>query len=195
MSATEGCRLRAALALCLALSCAGTGRATSFADDDYHLVVSKQHRELQVKRGDVIVRRYRVATGRGGVGAKRRQGDDITPVGIYHIVDLSEESKFHYFMQINYPNITDASHGYRDGLISREEFARIAKAYKGRATPPQDTSLGGFLGIHGIGDTTEKKLSIHEISNWTDGCIALTNQEINELRQYVKIGTQVVIND
>ena len=75
------------------------------------------------------------------------------------------------------------------------DFKRIAGAYKKREFPPQDTKLGGQIGIHGIGRITKQKLAIHKDLNWTDGCIALTNHDINELKQYVNIGTVVVINE
>lgn len=162
---------------------------------NYHLEISKERRHLQVKNGDIVVRQYQISSGRGGPGDKRHRGDDVTPVGVYRVIRLKEKSRFHYFMQINYPNIMDAWQGYRDGVISSRQLDTIIKAHKTRSAPPQNTPLGGFLGIHGIGTTTEKKLAIHNTGDWTNGCIALTNQEINELRQYVKIGTPIVIRD
>ena len=98
-------------------------------------------------------------------------------------------------MQINYPNLLDAWHGYRNGLISASEFRTIAQAYKNTKMPPQNTALGGYIGIHGLGETNVEKLRIHATQNWTEGCIALKNQEIDELRHYVSIGTPVSIYD
>ena len=171
--------------------------AATGSEPGYYLEVSKRQRALHVKQAGEghIIKAYQIATGRGGPGSKQQRGDAMTPVGIYRIIGFRGKSKFHYFMHINYPNIIDAWQGYRNGVIDLQEYEGIARAYKNRVLPPQNTPLGGFLGIHGIGETTEKKLTIHEISDWTDGCIALTNQEINELRQYVQIGTPVVIRD
>lgn len=185
------------LALGLLLSAPLPGRpdAALGAAQDYHLEISKEGRNLQVKNGDIVVRQYRISSGRGGPGNKKHRGDDVTPIGVYRVIKLKEKSRFHYFMQINYPNIMDAWHGYRDGVISSRQLDTIIKAHRRRSAPPQNTPLGGFLGIHGIGATTERKLAIHNSGDWTNGCIALTNQEVNELRQYVKIGTPIVIRD
>ncbi len=59
-------------------------------------------------------------------------------------------------MQLDYPNLNDAWYGYKNKIIDSAEFKKIANAYKQRRIPPQDTELGGFIGIHGIGNTTEK---------------------------------------
>lgn len=161
----------------------------------YELEISKTEQQLIVRNDTQIIKTYRIASGKGGAGTKRRLGDNKTPVGSYKIVDFKQDSKFHYFMQIDYPNLLDAWHGYKDKLISAKDFKQIASAYKNKKIPPQHTALGGYIGIHGIGDVTREKLKIHELHNWTEGCIALKNNEINELRQYVSIGTRVLITE
>lgn len=165
------------------------------ANQDYQIEISKSREELMVKRGDEVVRRYRAATGTGGEGSKRQIGDKKTPVGVYKIIDFKTDSRFHFFMQIDYPNLLDAWYGYKNELIDATEFRAITTALKNDKVPPQDTALGGYIGIHGIGDTDDEKRMIHEAGNWTEGCIALTNKEINELRQFVSIGTRIVIHE
>ncbi len=98
-------------------------------------------------------------------------------------------------MQLDYPNLLDAWYGYKNEVITATEFKEIATAFKNKQIPPQDTKLGGYIGIHGLGVTTEQKILIHKGNNWTEGCIALTNEQINDLRQYVSIGTKVVIRE
>jgi L,D-transpeptidase catalytic domain len=61
--------------------------------------------------------------------------------------------------------------------------------------PPQDTRLGGSIGIHGIGEETVEKVQIHESLDWTRGCIALRNADLHALRPYLDIGTRVVIRE
>ncbi len=165
------------------------------ANQDYQIEISKSREELMVKRGDEVVRRYRAATGTGGEGSKRQIGDKKTPVGVYKIIDFKTDSRFHFFMQIDYPNLLDAWYGYKNELIDASEFRAITTALKNDKVPPQDTALGGYIGIHGIGETDDEKRLIHEAGNWTEGCIALTNKEINELRQFVSIGTRIVIHE
>ncbi|MGK0296891.1 MAG: murein L,D-transpeptidase YafK [Gammaproteobacteria bacterium] len=169
--------------------------ATKVYSSPYSLEVSKSSQELLIKNGQDIIKRYRVAFGKGGGGSKRQVGDNKTPIGTYKIQELRENSRFHFFMLINYPNTIDAWYGYKNNLIDAKEFKNIVKAATSNLLPPQDTSLGGYLGLHGIGEITEEKLSIHNQHNWTEGCIALKNEEITELRQYVSIGTTILIKE
>ena len=164
-------------------------------ENAYQIDISKSEKLLLVKKGEQTVRQFQISLGKGGKGTKQRIGDKKTPIGVYSISDFKSDSKFHYFMQINYPNLIDAWYGYKNNIITAKEFKRIAFALKENQRPPQDTPLGGYIGIHGLGDTTNERLKIHESFNWTEGCIALTNDEINTLRQYVSIGTRVTIRE
>ncbi len=159
------------------------------------LEVYKAEQALIVRDGATIIKKYRIASGRGGAGTKMQIGDKKTPTGEYKILEFRENSRFHFFMQINYPNQVDAWYGYKNELINGEQFKEIIKASKTNELPPQDTRLGGYIGLHGIGEITDEKISIHERHDWTEGCIALTNEEILELRQFVTIGTPILIFD
>ena len=160
---------------------------------EYELRISKQDNALIVERAGERVKTYRSASGKGGRGAKRRQADNKTQVGAYRILHGKESGRFDYFMRLDYPNLIDAWRGYKDRVISAVEFKQIALAHKQGRTPPQDTGLGGFIGIHGLGRTDPEKLAIHEGFNWTEGCIALTNEELHELRQFIQPGATVII--
>ena len=98
-------------------------------------------------------------------------------------------------MRLNYPNVKDAFYGLKNKTITRYEFDRIIDSLRRGELPPQNTALGGAIGIHGIGQETEKTLRIHSKVDWTEGCIALTNAEVAELRAYVQVGTEVVIKE
>ncbi|MGH8657713.1 MAG: L,D-transpeptidase family protein [Gammaproteobacteria bacterium] len=162
---------------------------------DYELEVIKSKRVLLVKKGPKVERRFFISTGRGGSGGKSRRGDRKTPQGKYRIVDFNGNSEFYYFMQLDYPSIKDAFWGLKNRIISRRDFDRIVLAHRLHEIPPQQTALGGLIGIHGLGSMTAERLRIHDSLDWTQGCIALTNQEINELRHYVDFGTRVVITE
>lgn len=161
----------------------------------YELELSKSRNELVIKEAGQVIKRYHAAFGRGGQGAKRRRGDDMTPLGSYRIVEFKPDSRFHFFMLLDYPNLVDGWHGYRDRTIDASQFKAIAAAYRAGSSPPQDTALGGYIGIHGIGEISPKKLDIHRSQNWTRGCIALRNEEVTELRDYVSRGTRVFIRE
>ena len=165
------------------------------AEDEYSLEITKSAQELRLKHGEQTLQTFRIAYGKGDNAPKRQLGDNRTPVGFYRILDFRPESKFHYFMQIDYPNLLDAWHGYQDQLISSTEFKQIALAFKNHEMPPQNTRLGGYIGIHGMGENSTEMMKIHQSLNWTEGCIALTNEEITLLRQYVTKGTPVFIKN
>lgn len=182
------------LFVCAALSTAPVPAVEEFAPR-YELEITKSRNELAVKDGAAVIKRFHASFGRGGRGAKRKRGDDMTPVGAYRIVEFKPDSRFHFFMLLDYPNLVDGWHGYRDRTIDASQFKAIAAAYRQGYSPPQNTALGGYIGIHGIGEVSAKKLDIHHSQNWTRGCIALRNEEINELRAYVTQGTRVVIRE
>lgn len=161
----------------------------------YSLEVEKSKRTLIVRKGDAVAKRFRIAVGRGGKGDKRIRGDNKTPLGVYHVTELKTDGMFHLFMRINYPNVKDGYFGLRNRLIDEQQFGRIRDAARQGETPPQDTRLGGAVGIHGLGEETAERLKIHHYLDWTQGCIALTNREVTELAKYVRIGTKVTIRE
>ena len=165
------------------------------AASSYDIEIKKSQRLLIVREGEEVRMVYRIAWGRGGPGDKQRLGDRKTPVGSYRVIGFNDRSKFDFFIRLNYPNVKDAFYGLKSAVITRMEFDRIIGALRRNTLPPQDTSLGGAIGIHGIGPETPEKLRIHEKLNWTEGCIALRNEEIHELRPYIRIGTRVVIRE
>ena len=162
----------------------------------YVIKVDKSDSTLLVEtnRGETI-KTFSVATGRGGIGDKKKIGDKKTPVGTYYVTGFNEKSKFDYFIRINYPNLKDAYYGYKSRKINRDEFKNIFNAIRNGKQPPQNTKLGGAIGIHGIGNETRKKLLIHRNIDWTEGCVALRNFEVRELKPFVSIGTKVIISD
>ena len=132
---------------------------------------------------------------RGGPGDKQKLGDNKTPVGTYRIIDVKDKTRFDTFIQINYPNVKDAFYGLRSSVISRGEFDRIVQALRHGQVPPQNTRLGGAIGIHGLTEETPEALHIQDKVNWTEGCIALRNEDLHDLRPYIDVGTRVVIRE
>jgi len=85
-------------------------------------------------------------------------------------------------------NIEDAKRGLKKKIITLEEYKKIKRAIDMGQLPPQSTPLGGKIGIHG-GHAPNKT------DTWTDGCIALFNRDIEELYEYVSVGTPIMIKD
>jgi len=125
--------------------------------------VYKSERKMDLLRGNEIIRSYRVRLGGAPVGPKRQQGDLRTPEGEYRISYRNSASRFHLSLRVSYPNADDL---------------RQARA---RGVDP-----GGDIMIHG-GSSPD------DFRDWTEGCIAVSNAEIEEIWRLVPVGTPVRI--
>ncbi len=150
---------------------------------DPKIVIYKSKRQLFVIDGDTIVRKYPIALGKNPKGDKTLQGDGKTPEGAYRVCIKNSRSRFYKSIGINYPTIHHAEKAFVNGLITAEEYKRIILANEQGRTPPWNTKLGGAIFIHGGG----------AYADWTDGCVALYNTDMDELYRIVKIGTPVYI--
>ncbi|MGR9045571.1 MAG: L,D-transpeptidase family protein [Gammaproteobacteria bacterium] len=154
------------------------------AEDEIWLLVDTESLTLEVKKGDKTVEKMdNIAIGRNGAGFKTHRGDDITPLGLYRIGWINRKSPYYRFFGLSYPSAGNAALALEQGIIDSETFDSIVSAHNNRRVPPQNTTLGGQIGIHGIGRGDEK---IHKTMNWTHGCIALTNHQIDRLSRWVK---------
>lgn len=155
------------------------------------VLVDTARQRVSVMYQDQTIKVFNGASfGRGGVGQKKVRGDKVTPRGIYKIGWYHPVSQFRHFLGLTYPNIHDANVAILNKRISMSEYNLIVKAYEEKKLPPQNTRLGGEVGIHGLGN---RDLERHRTENWTFGCIALTNKQIDELTKYVEIGATVII--
>lgn len=161
------------------------------ADDDVWLLVDTKAHKIEVKKGDRTVETIdKIAIGRAGAGIKVHRGDNITPHGSYRIGWIGEKSMFRRFFGLNYPSVEDAENALRRKTIDEFTYNRIVYAHQFKQIPPQNTPLGGQIGIHGLGGADER---VHQAFDWTHGCIALTNGQIDHLSQWVNTGTMVKI--
>ena len=134
------------------------------------LVVHKQAHTMDVYDGDKLLRELRVSLGRGGLGPKVRQGDRRVPEGSYVIDGSNPASAFHLSLHISYP--------------SPEQVA-TAEA--------RGTKAGGEVMIHGLPNGLNPRRPKGGFGDWTDGCIAVTNPEIEWLWETVPDGTPILI--
>ncbi len=163
----------------------------AFADDGVWLLVDTNALKIEVKKGEQTIDTIDgIAIGQGGAGQKNHRGDNITPYGDYKIGWIGQKSAFHRFFGLNYPSIQDADNALRHGLINQFTHTDIITAHRYNQIPPQNTPLGGRIGIHGLG---RADVEIHKTMNWTHGCIALTNNQIDHLSHWVSTGTPVKI--
>lgn len=134
------------------------------------ILVEKAARKLTLFRDDTVVATYRVALGGDPVGPKRQQGDSRTPEGSYRIDFKNAASRYHLSLKVSYPDADDR--------------ARAAAA---------GVSPGGDIMIHGLPDGYGWLGASHRAHDWTDGCVAVTNAEIEEIWSLVEIGTPIEI--
>jgi hypothetical protein len=147
------------------------------------IVVRKAARRLQLFGDGRELLSVRVGLGNRPAGAKARGGDGRTPEGDYFVCTRNAHSRFHLFLGLSYPNKADAERGLRAGLISAVEQRAIVRAIDAGRQPPWGTRLGGTVGIHGSGSNWD----------WTLGCVALDDEDIETLWGFVPIGTPVRI--
>lgn len=165
--------------------------ASAQADPDVWLLVDTQKLNVEVKKGErTVAVLENIAIGRNGAGEKNHRGDDVTPLGNYRIGWINEKSAFRKFFGLTYPNVEHADSALKKGKIDEDTYHSIARAHDAGQIPPQNTDLGGQIGIHGLGSGS---LSIHKSMNWTHGCIALTNDQIDELSRWIEKGTLVTV--
>ncbi|MCV2874017.1 L,D-transpeptidase [Defluviimonas sp. WL0050] len=132
------------------------------------ILIEKAARQLTVFRDGVALRTYPVALGFAPEGDKVRQGDGRTPEGTFRIDRRNAESKFHLSLGINYPQADD-----------------LIRASAGGYSP------GGDIFIHGQPNAFYGKATLRH--DWTEGCIAVSDTEIEELWRITRIGTEVEI--
>jgi len=152
------------------------------------LEVSKSQRSLTVRCVGGAALEIPIALARER-GPKRALGDQRMPEGEYRVAGPARKSRFHLFIPFDYPSRADADLGLKEGRISKTEHAAIARAHKAKRLPPQDTALGGLLGLHGEG----KRWRGDNLLNWTEGCIAMSDRSIAHLAKLVRPGTPLSI--
>jgi murein L,D-transpeptidase YafK len=133
------------------------------------LVLKKEHK-MQLLDGETVIKSYAIAIGRGGLSPKERQGDHLTPEGLYQIDSRNKNSRFYRALHISYPNEADRERARKLGV-----------------------NPGSDIMIHGITNSLGWLGSMHRQIDWTDGCIAVTDGEMNEIWLLVPDGTPVEI--
>jgi murein L,D-transpeptidase YafK len=134
------------------------------------VVVLKTEREMRLYRDGQVRRVFRISLGANPVGHKTREGDERTPEGVY-VLDWSNADSIAFLsMHVSYPNADD-----------------LARA-RSRGVNP-----GGMIMVHGIRNGLGWVGRFHRLVDWTDGCIAITNREMQQFWDCVPVGTPIEI--
>lgn len=134
------------------------------------IVVEKEAHRLLLFRGGHVVRTYLIALGPHPEGDKVRAGDGRTPEGVYTIDARNPDSAYHLSLHVSYPDARDRAHARELGV-----------------------SPGGDIMIHGLPNGMESVGAAHREEDWTAGCIAVTDPEIEEIWRLVQVGTVIDI--
>ena len=140
------------------------------------ILISKSESRMWVFSGKTLLKSYKVATGSGGKGHKQVEGDKKTPEGEYFVSGKHASGQFFKFIGVSYPNAKD-----------RRAFKKAMKEKK----LPAGSRIGSAIGIHGEKKGWEGKP--HKLINWTLGCIAVDNDEIDEIYRAVKPKAKIMI--
>ena len=134
------------------------------------VLVLKGDRVLELRKGGSVLKRYRISLGRNPVGAKQRQGDKRTPEGSYVIDGRNPASGYHLALHVSYPSAADRRRAGKLGVAP-----------------------GGDIMVHGIKNGYGWIGPLHALVDWTSGCIAVTDPEIEEIWRAVPDGTPIEI--
>jgi murein L,D-transpeptidase YafK len=154
----------------LATSLNAVGQAVPLGTVADRMVIEKTAHRLSLYIGGRLLKTYKVALGPNAKGPKEREGDGRTPEGTYVIDSRKRDSSFHRALHISYPNNEDRRRARRLGVAP-----------------------GGAIMIHGLPNGMGAIGKAHLIRDWTQGCIAVTNEEIEEIWRVVPNGTRVEI--
>ncbi|MGB6431918.1 MAG: L,D-transpeptidase family protein [Candidatus Acidiferrales bacterium] len=158
------------LALAYMASCA-TDKATPPPSEKVdRIIVKKSAHTMTLMHGDEILKSYKVALSRDPIGPKERQGDHKVPEGAYVIDAKNPNSRFHMALHVSYPNAADSERARKLGV-----------------------NPGGDVEIHGLERGFGWIGSLQRDVDWTNGCIAVTYSEIEEIWPLVPVGTPVEI--
>lgn len=134
------------------------------------IVVEKQKRVMKVFHDDKLLKTYPIALGFSPAGHKKQEGDGKTPEGIYYIEGKNPQSRFHLSLKLSYPSKTDWQQAKSKGVHP-----------------------GNNIMIHGVGPEFRSLNKAPKMHDWTLGCIAVKDKDIEEIFSSAQVGTKVVI--
>jgi murein L,D-transpeptidase YafK len=152
---------------------------------DHYVVVRKSARNLAFCNNGALIANYHAALGSAPLDDKAREGDGRTPQGTYYVAAKLDPSQFHKALLLSYPSTADADQGLVDDIIDQSTRDSIAAANTSCGVPDQNTGMGGEIEIHGNNNST--------LGDWTVGCVAVTDAEIDAIFLDMEVGDTIVV--
>lgn len=160
---------------------------------DVNIIVRKSEYTVSLYSDTLLVKTYKAVHGRTKKDVKRSEEDFVTPVGKYTICSIDTTFLFHKLLRIDYPNEQDIHEALRLGIITAEQSRALYGNTDEGECPPVVTPIGEVIGLHGNGKFDFIMRNLPFVFNWTNGTVALSNRNIDELYSVVEIGTPVII--
>ena len=161
--------------------------------NNVRLIVDRKNFIIELYSDKLLIKTYKATVGKNSSTVKTSGTDNVTPIGDYKICSIDTLTRYHKFLRLNYPSDLDAGEALKRGYINKDEFESIMLAINKNECPPKETRLGDKIGIHGIGTYNIIFKNLPFTFNWTNGSIAVSNENIDELYSVVKVGTPVKI--
>lgn len=155
------------------------------------VVIDKATQSLTLLEKGLPTAHFPVSLGLDPDSDKTRKHDLATPEGLYSIVSKKSTSRFNKLMGLSYPNLANAEKGLATGVITRAEYRHIHKAVQKPFALPCGTNLGCGIAIHGGGVFRQSDHSRGR--DWTEGCVALNNADMEKLFRKCRTGDPVLI--
>ncbi len=134
------------------------------------ICIDKSSRSLMAYQDNILLKTYTVSLGGNPIGHKVQKDDKRTPEGQYRIKNKTTQTNFHKTLILSYPNEKDKREAKKKGV-----------------------DPGSGIEIHGLAKRWVRFGKLHRLSDWTQGCIALTNEEVDELYEHIQTGCPVLI--
>lgn len=144
--------------------------------DKYYIIIDKSDNTLTVYDARDWVVQYPCTFGNTDLGDKMVEGDRKTPIGVFHILAKNIHAKWDRFMALDYP--------------TKADYAKFNQR-KASGLIPQNAKIGGSIGIHGT--WPHEEWAVENLQAWTQGCISMKNEDVEELYGMVSVGTRVII--
>ncbi|MCB9210395.1 MAG: L,D-transpeptidase [Ignavibacteriales bacterium] len=159
------------------------------------IVVDRRNYTLNLYSDTILVKQYSAVFGRNSGSVKLSKSDFITPTGKYKICKIDTNYTYYKKLYLDFPNLADASEALRNKIITKDEFLQISNSLSFNQCSSGNTVLGADIGIQGIGEYDIIFRNLPFVFNWTNGSIAISNENIDELLSVVNIGTKVTIKN
>lgn len=161
-----------------------------------HLLVDRRNYRLDLYSDTVLVKSYRAVFGRNNNGNHRPSPESqVTPLGSYQICEIDTVSRYRKFLRLNFPNTKDLTEAYSSGLISENEYETLYEQLQSGSCAKSSGKKFPDIGIHGIGRLNFIFKNLPFTFNWTNGSIAVSNENIDEIYSVIKPGTEVDIKN